>query len=688
MPARKPIYIDGTSGEATVFLTGDFLDVALGGTGAVDAAGARTNLGLVPGTNVQAWDADLDAVAALSGSGFPVRTGTNTWAQRSIVQPAAGITVTNGDGVAGNPTFALANDLAAIEGLASTGLAVRTAADTWAQRSVATASSARITVSNGDGVAGNPTVDLATLADGGGGSLLKFTRDTYGRVSGTSAVGAGDLTPLLDATYVNVNGDTLTGFLSLHADPTSAMHAVTKQYADAISAGQKQKASVRVVATANVTVSNPGTSTFDGVSLTNGQSILLTGQSTGTENGAYIFNGAASALTRRGDYDTTAEVAGGDTFFVEEGTTYADTNWTLITNAPITLGSTALVFTQSDGLAKVTAGDGLTKSGNTLTVGTASTARIVVNPDNIDLATVAGLTPGTYTKITVDAYGRATVGATATPADIGAQAADSDLTALANTSTQGLYVVTGAGTSATRALQQPAAGLTISNGSAVSGDPTFALANDLAALEGLSSTGLAVRTGSDSWAQRTIVTGNAARIAVSNGDGVGGNPTIDLAGSVVTPGTYESVTVDQYGRVTSGSAGSAASLTSTSLTNNEATTMAIGSAVYTDGNGTVRLARADNVATKNVTGLAAASINAAASGSIATSGVVTATTGQWDAVTGQSGGLTPDSYYYLSAVTAGALTTTVPSTNWCIRVGKAISTTQMRLNVGVPIRLT
>lgn len=685
MPARKPLYIDPTSHEVTVFLATDYVAVTEGGTGATDASGARTALGVAIGTNVQQWDADLDAVAALAATGFAARTGANTWAQRTITGPGAGISLTNGDGVSGNPTLALADDLAALEGLGSTGIAVRTGASTWAQRSVA-GTAGRVSVTNGDGVAGNPTLDLDTLADGGGGALLKFTRDTYGRVSGSSAVTTGDLTTLLNATYLGLGGGTLTNFLTLHADPTSSLHAVTKQYADAISAGQKQKASVRVVATANVTISNPGTSTFDGVSLTSGQSILLTGQSTGAENGPYIFNGSGVAMTRRPDYNTSGEVGGGDTFFVDEGTVYADTNWTLITNGAIVLDTTSLSFTQSDGLAKVTAGAGLTKTGNTLDIGTASTGRIVVNSDNIDLASGI-VTPGTYTKITVDTYGRATVGATATPADIGAQPADSDLTALANTASTGLYVVTGVGSSATRTLQAPTAGFTITNPNASAGDPTFVLANDLAGLEGLGGTGFPVRTAADTWAQRSMT--GTARVVITNGDGVAGPPTFDLATGIVAPGTYSSVTVDTYGRVTAGGAGAAASSTITSLTNNEAGAITICQVVYTDGSGTVRLARADAAGTKNLTGVVAAtSINAAASGNITTAGVHVATTGQWDAVTGQSGGLTPDAYYYLSAATAGSLTTSAPTINWSVRVGKALSTTSMRILPGTPIRLT
>jgi hypothetical protein len=102
-----------------------------GGTGATTAAGARTNLGLVPGTNVQVWDADLDAVAGLSSTGIIARTGAGTAATRTLTAPAAGVTVSNGDGVAGNPTLALANDLAALEGLSGTGIARRTGPDAW-----------------------------------------------------------------------------------------------------------------------------------------------------------------------------------------------------------------------------------------------------------------------------------------------------------------------------------------------------------------------------------------------------------------------------------------------------------------------------------------------------------------------------------------------------------------------------
>jgi len=124
--------------------------------------------------NTQAAYTDADAVGAISdelgGNGLAVRTAADTLTPRSLTQPAAGITISNNDGVSGNPTFALADDLSALEGLGSTGIAVRTAANTWAQRTIAGGTG--ITVSDGNGVSGNPSVavtaggiDTAQLAN-------------------------------------------------------------------------------------------------------------------------------------------------------------------------------------------------------------------------------------------------------------------------------------------------------------------------------------------------------------------------------------------------------------------------------------------------------------------------------------------------------------------------------------------
>lgn len=690
MAVQIPLAI--VNGQVQRFAAGDYVDIANGGTGATTASGARTALGLAIGSDVQAWDADLDAIAAFSGTGFAARTGSNAWSQRTLQAPAAGFTISNPAGVAGDPTFALANDLAALEGLASTGFAVRTGSDAWTQRSIAVSSTARLTVTNGNGVSGDPTLDLATLTDSATGTFLKITRDSYGRVSGTTAVVTADITALVDATYVNVNGDTMTNFLTLHADPTSALHAATKQYVDLVASGYTAKTTVRAATTASIaTLGGGAPNTLDGVTLAANDRILVKDQGTGSQNGIYVVTtlgtGSNGTWTRATDYDTSAEVNPGLFVFVSEGTANGNNGYTLTTDAPITLGTTALVFTQTSGAGQITAGAGLTKTGNTLDIGTASTSRIVINADDIDLATVTDAGTGTFLKFTRDSYGRVSGTTAVVAADITALL-DSDLTAIANLATTGLIARTGTGTMATRTITQPAAGITVTNGDGVSGNPTLALANDLSALEGLASTGIAVRTGTDTWAQRSVATASSARITVTNGDGVSGNITLDLASGVIsTPGTYNSVTVDTYGRVTAGSTSSTTSLADT-LTNGEAGAIVIGRVVYCSGVDTMRLANANAAGTKDVIGIVTStSISSGASGSFACEGIITATTTQWDVVTGQSGGLTTGAKYYLSNTTAGAMTTTAPSSGYVCLVGIALSTTKFRILIGTSVGL-
>ena len=184
--------------------------VAYGGTGATTAANARTNLGVAIGTNVQAWDADLDCLAALSTSGIAARTGAGTCATRTVTAPAAGITVSNGNGVAGNPTLALANDLAALEGLSGTGFAVRSGTDSWAQRSIS-GTAAEIAVSNGDGVSGNPVLSLP--------SALTFTGKTV--TGGTFA------SPQINTPTGIVKGDVGLGNVDNTSDATKWSAAAT-----------------------------------------------------------------------------------------------------------------------------------------------------------------------------------------------------------------------------------------------------------------------------------------------------------------------------------------------------------------------------------------------------------------------------------------------------------------------------
>jgi hypothetical protein len=168
------------------------------------------------------------------------------------------------------------------------------------------------------------------------------------------------------------------------ADPSGAQDAATKAYVDATRSGLDVKDSVRIATTANI-VTLSGLLVVDGVTLVAADRVLVKDQSTGSQNGIYVA--AAGAWTRATDFDNTpgVEVTPGAFAFVEEGTTNADSGWVLTTNGTITIGTTALTFTQFSGAGSITAGNGLTKTGNTLDVG-GTADRISVATDSIDIA--------------------------------------------------------------------------------------------------------------------------------------------------------------------------------------------------------------------------------------------------------------------------------------------------------------
>lgn len=205
---------------------------------------------------------------------------------------------------------------------------------------------------------------------------------------------------------VSLNSQKITNLL----DPTSDQDAATKAYVDAARSGLDVKQSVRAATTANITLS--GTQTIDGVSVIAGDRVLVKDQSTASQNGIYVV--AAGSWSRATDADSSTEVTAGMFTFVTEGTTNADSGWVLTTNDTITLGTTSLAFAQFSGAGQITAGAGLTKNGNTIDVATASTARIVVNADSIDLATISqsdssGSAGSTFVQsVTRDGYGRVT----------------------------------------------------------------------------------------------------------------------------------------------------------------------------------------------------------------------------------------------------------------------------------------
>ena len=175
-----------------------------------------------------------------------------------------------------------------------------------------------------------------------------------------------------------------------------------KAYVDSVANGLDVKASVRVATTANLaavyangagTLTNSSTQAaiaIDGVSLSAQDRVLVKNQTAGAQNGFYkvttVGTGSANwVLTRTPDADAASELTAGAFTFAEEGTLNGDNGYVMSTNGAVTLGTTAITFEQFSGAGQITAGNGLTKNGNTIdAVGTSN--RISVTADTLDIA--------------------------------------------------------------------------------------------------------------------------------------------------------------------------------------------------------------------------------------------------------------------------------------------------------------
>jgi hypothetical protein len=178
------------------------------------------------------------------------------------------------------------------------------------------------------------------------------------------------------------------------ADPQAETDAINLQAARRLVQGvTNRKEAVRAVAVTNITLATPGTS-IDGVTLANGDRVLLTAQSTGSQNGIYDFNGSGSPLTRSLDADTDAEVKPGTQVFVSEGSTNGNSTYQLTTDGPISLGSTSLTWAQTGVGAIYTAGNGLNLNSGSFSVVPKANSGIAVDAGGVSVVAAGGLSVG------------------------------------------------------------------------------------------------------------------------------------------------------------------------------------------------------------------------------------------------------------------------------------------------------
>lgn len=337
----------GAGGYATIQEEGSGLTarttlnfVGGGFTAADDAGNSRTNVTL---------DATLNALAAHNTNGILTQTAADTFTGRTITGTASRISVTNGDGVSGNPTINIDTGYvgqSTITTLGTIGTGV------WQGTAVGATfgGTGQTTYAVGDLLSANTTSTLFRVPAVAVGQVLKSagtnTLPAWGTLASTDLSNSANIA-LLNATQVFTGTNTFSNNVTLNGTPsagTDAVHVnyVTTAIGNAI-AGIR-KGSVRAATTANGTLASAfqNGSTIDTVTLATGDLILIKNQSAQAENGVYVVQ-ATGAPVRATWMDAAAEIDG--VYVAVEDGSQAGTLWITVSEVT-TLNTDAIVFTQ------------------------------------------------------------------------------------------------------------------------------------------------------------------------------------------------------------------------------------------------------------------------------------------------------------------------------------------------------
>jgi hypothetical protein len=217
-----------------------------------------------------------------------------------------------------------------------------------------------------------------------GNALVAGTVYTAAQPNITSV---GTLNGLTLGANLAMGGYNITGL----AAPSNSTDAATKAYVDSVAEGLHTHDSCNAATQTDLATISGGTVTYnngtagvgatltttgsfttiDGVTLSNGMRILVKNEANAAHNGIYDRT-SSTVLTRSSDFDTSAEMAGGDFTFVTAGTLYDNTGW-VMTDAVTTVGTSPVNWTQFSGAGTYTAGTGLTLTGSVFSVNASQT---------------------------------------------------------------------------------------------------------------------------------------------------------------------------------------------------------------------------------------------------------------------------------------------------------------------------
>lgn len=265
--------------------------------------GATADRPTISAAGIIRWNTSTPGLEVYDGSVWnAMGTGTVT---------SIGITGTTGLTVNGSPVtssgvikLVLDANLQALSQLTTAGFVTRSAAGAYQTFSLA---SSTLTITNGDGVSGAPSIELAPVTNSGTASLLAIAVDTYGRVTTSSAASQANITTALGYTPINKAGDTSVGSLTfastgnitlaggtitgLPTSPSSSTEAVSKAYVDSVAQGLGVKTAVQVATTAAVTLSSLVVGyVLDGIVLGLGYRVLVKNQAAPEDNGIYAIS--------------------------------------------------------------------------------------------------------------------------------------------------------------------------------------------------------------------------------------------------------------------------------------------------------------------------------------------------------------------------------------------------------------